>query len=85
VARKLGDYLARLQAPAVDQEPLGEAGGGLEQLEVARDRRLDPGPQHLHRDLGAVVQGGEMDLGDGGACNWGFFKTREQNVERLAQ
>ena len=35
---------------------LDQAGGGVEQREVARDRPLDAGAQHLDRDLGAVVQ-----------------------------
>ena len=77
VARELRHHLARLEAPAVGPQRSTSAGAGLEQREVARDHRLDARPQHLDRDLGAVVQPADMHLGDRGAGDRVACRTNE--------
>ena len=85
VARELGHHLARLEAAAFGPPALGERRAGLEQREVAGDRRLDARAQHLDRDLGAVVQPAEMHLGDRGACHGLRFERTEHVLNASAE
>jgi hypothetical protein len=66
VAGELRHHFARLQPLALGAA-LDQAGGGLKQRQVLGDRLFDARPQHLDRDLAAVLEGGEMYLRDRGA------------------
>src|SRR5260370_26404520 len=84
MARELGDPLARLEAPAFGPQALDQPGGGLEQREIPGNRRLDPRPQYLDRDLAAVLEGGEMDLRDRGARHRLALESRERLLNLAA-
>ena len=62
----LDDDFARAQAARLRPVFLGEAGEGVQHLEVAVDRLAHAGPQHLDDDLASVRQRRRVHLGDRG-------------------
>ncbi len=84
VARELRHHLARLEAPRLGPE-LEQPRRGLEQPHVLGDLPLDPGAQHLDRDLGAVLELGQVDLRDRGAGDRVAPEIREDSVHAGAE
>ena len=81
----LDDDLARPQAPRVRPVLLGEAGEGVQHLEVEVDRLAHAGPQHLDDDLAPVRERRRVDLGDGGRRERRGIEAREELRDRPAE
>ena len=58
-------HLARAQALAVLPQGFDQAGTGIEQRDIVGDDVGDVGAQDFHCRLAAILQPGEVDLGDG--------------------
>ena len=60
------DHLHRAQPPGVGRQAHGQRGAGAQQAQVVLDHVQHARAQHLHGHLGAVVQSGTVNLGNGG-------------------
>ena len=76
--RQRFDDLDRLQPAQMRLGALGETRQPQEQVEVARQRAGDPGPQHLDRDFRALGRDREMHLRDRGGGDRGIVERGEE-------
>ena len=84
---ELGDYLARLEPPAIRPDGFQQVGGNLQQGDVMLDHGQDAGAQDLHRDFAAavlLVQYREMHLGYRGRGHRLALEPGEDLVHRFA-
>ncbi len=65
-ARQRLDHAGETQAPCLGRAPLGQLRAEAHRAEIALETVADARPQHLHRDLAAVVQPGAVDLSNRG-------------------
>jgi hypothetical protein len=84
------DHLHRLEAAQPGLRAFGQGGQGIEQLEVAGKGALDPGAQHLDRDVLArlaVLRRGdrEVHLGDRGRRDRRVVEAGEERLDRAAE
>ena len=66
VVVELVDHFHGAQPPGVGRQAHGQRGAGAQQAQVVLDHVQHARAQHLHGHLGAVVQAGTVNLGDGG-------------------
>ena len=78
------DESARLKPAGGRHEPLGHAGGKAKRVQPLGHPALDPGAQHLDRDLSPVVQMGGMGLGQRGGGDGGL-QVGKQALYRTAE
>ena len=84
-ALEVADHRLGAQAPGEGGEELDHAGGEVEGVDVAQERALDAGAQHLDRDgLAGGAQRGAVDLGERGGGDR-RLEVGEDRVERLAE
>ena len=84
----VGEGLDRFDRPQPAEARLGaldQLGHPVEEVEIAREGRLDAGPQDLDRDGAAVGRGGEVDLRDRGGGDRRVVEARVQRLDRLAE
>ncbi len=83
-AKGLG-YGQRLEAAQPGLAALDPFGDPEHQVEVAREGRLDAGPQHLDRNGLALGGNRVVDLGDGGGGDGFVLEGGEHDIDRLTQ
>ena len=85
---RVGENLHRFdeaEAPPPRARALHRAGEPEKQLEIAPERALDAGPQHLDRDRTPVRGDRIVDLGDGSRGDGAIVERVEQRLHRRAE
>ena len=82
---EFGNDFARAQALAVLPQRFDQQRAAVHQGDIVPDHGLDAGPQNFHGGLGAVRQGGEVNLRDRGAGLRDQLEPCEDLRQRLAE